>query len=194
MFSMNYRLIKNLIVIFLLFTSACTTNLTPPKNTHNICKVFKEKTHWAYLTEQAFKKWGIPIHIQMAVMQQESGFIADATPPSNFFGLSISSAYGYTQALDGTWDDYLKACKKEAERDNFADACDFIGWYMNESHKKLGISKSDAYNLYLAYHEGNYGYQRKTYLKKEWLLKIAKQVTEKSEQYRKQLADCQKPS
>lgn len=183
---------KNLIPIFLLFlTLGCATTATTPKNSHNICKTFREKPHWPQQSNTVFKKWGIPVYVQMAIMQQESHFVADARPSRGFLGFRPSSAYGYAQALDGTWRDYLKACKTNAERDNFADSCDFIGWYINESHKKLGISKLDVYNLYLAYHEGNGGYKRKSYLKKKWLLKVAKRITEKSKQYRKQLANCQ---
>lgn len=194
MLSMNYRLIKNLIAIFLLLASGCSATVTAPKNTHNICQTFEEKHNWPSLSEKAFRKWGTPVHVQMAIMHQESSFVADARPSRNFLGIRPSSAYGYAQALDGTWKDYLKACKKDADRDDFADACDFIGWYINESHKKLGISKLDVYNLYLAYHEGNGGYKRKTYLKKKWLLKVARRVAEKSRQYRKQLEGCNMPS
>lgn len=42
-----------------------------------------------------------------------------------------------------------------AHRDNFADVVDFIGWYGSMSHTTLGISKWDARNQYLAYHEGH---------------------------------------
>ena len=43
------------------------------------------------------------------------------------------------------------------------DALDFIGWYNHTSNKRLGISKSDAYNLYLAYYSGHGGYARGTW-------------------------------
>ena len=43
-----------------------------------------------------------------------------------------SSAYGYAQALEGTWDDYRKDTgRRGADRDDFADSSDFIGWYMH---------------------------------------------------------------
>ncbi len=39
-----------------------------------------------------------------------------------------SSAYGYSQALDGTWNDYLSENKKQfASRTDFSDSVDFIG-------------------------------------------------------------------
>ena len=35
-------------------------------------------------------------------------------------------------------------------RNDMGDALDFIGWYNDTSNKRLGLSKSDAYSLYLA--------------------------------------------
>ena len=75
-----------------------------------------------------------------------------------------SSAYGYAQALDGTWDDYRQATgRRGADRDDFADASDFIGWYMNEAAPGERLAPHDAYNQYLAYPEGKAGYARGSY-------------------------------
>ncbi|HAW17359.1 MAG TPA: hypothetical protein DCW89_03625 [Oceanospirillaceae bacterium] len=52
------------------------------------------------------------------------------------------------------------------------------------------IRPSDTYNLYLAYHEGNGGFAKKSYLAKPWLLKVAKNVANQAERYRSQLAFC----
>jgi hypothetical protein len=188
---------KNTILIFLLFLlNACSTIETPPKNTHNICAIFIEKTDWLGLSYAAFEKWELPIHVQMAIMQQESHFVADAKPPrAKILGVVPSvrptSAYGYAQALDGTWNEYLKSNQlSDANRDSFADACDFTGWYCHVSYQALGISKRDTYNLYLAYHEGNAAYKRKSYLNKPWLLGVAKKVSFNAQQYNQQLEDC----
>jgi len=50
----------------------------------------------------------------MAIIRQESSFQADAQPPRSRIlwiipGPRPSSAYGYSQALDGTWDWYRQA-------------------------------------------------------------------------------------
>jgi hypothetical protein len=188
---------KNTIVIFLLFWQvACSTIETTPKNTENICAMFAEKEDWLGQSEAVSEKWQLPIHVQMAIMLQESHFVADAKPPRQKIlgiipGLRPSSAYGYAQALDGTWQDYLSSNQQfDASRDNFADACDFTGWYCHSSYKELGISKLDAYNLYLAYHEGKKGYKRKSYLKKPWLLAVANKVSLKAQRYQQQLNGC----
>ena len=49
----------------------------------------------------------------MAMMYQESSFKQDAVPPRYYFlGIipwgRVSSAYGYAQVKDETWDDYKK--------------------------------------------------------------------------------------
>lgn len=77
-----------------------------------------------------------------------------------------------------------------ADRDDFEDVTDFIGWYGNYSHKKLGISKWDAYNQYLAYHEGHGGWKRKTFNTKPWLIKVAKKVERRSASYAAQIQRC----
>jgi len=185
---------KLLYLVTLLFLCSCTTS--PPKKINNICEIFKEKEGWYDDAKESFEKWGVPIHVTMAIMHQESRFVADAKPPrTKLFGFipwsRLSSAYGYAQAIDGTWQNYLDNTDSWSnDRDDFEDACDFIGWYCAISHKKLGISKRDTRRLYLAYHEGYRGYQRKSYLKKPWLKKVAKRVNKRSKQYQRQLIAC----
>jgi len=183
-----------LLVLFALSLTACTAS--QPKNTNNICAIFKEKDDWYDYSKDSYLKWGVPISIQMAIMHQESRFVADAKPPRPWlFGIipwfRNSSAYGYPQAQDGTWDWYLKeAGSWSADRDDFEDASDFIGWYCTVSYKKLGISKWDTANQYLAYHKGHGGFKRKTYLKKPWLLKTAKKVNRQAQAFKRQLNGC----
>ena len=75
---------------------------------------------------------------------------------------------------------------------DFDDAIDFIGWYNDQSSRRSKISKSDAYNLYLAYHEGQGGFNRKTYRSKKWLIKVARKVQGQSKKYQSQLSGCEK--
>jgi len=178
----------------ILLLASCTA--TTPRNTHNICQIFKEKDDWYADAKASYKKWGLPVHINMAIMHQESRFVADAQPPRpKLLGFipwfRSSSAYGYPQAQDGTWSDYLKSDGNwGADRDDFSDSCDFIGWYCAISHRRLGISKWNAEKLYLAYHEGHGGYRRKTYLKKPWLMNTAKKVAKRAKQFNTQLSGC----
>ncbi len=143
------------------------------------------------------ERWGVPIPVQMAIIRQESRFRDDAKPPRRkLLGMipwtRPSSAYGYGQVKDETWDWYIqKTGNRGADRDDFDDAIDFVGWYGSVSHRSLGISKWDAYSQYLAYHEGHGGFKRKTYRKKSWLMKVAHRVQVKAKQYSVQLARCE---
>ena len=105
--------------------------------------------------------------LQMAIIHQESRFKADARTPMKYILGVIptgrqSSAFGYSQALDGTWKEYRQTTGRwGARRDDIYDAADFIGWYLAASNRELGISLSDTRNQYLAYHEGRTGYKRR---------------------------------
>lgn len=171
---------------------------SPPSNTSNICDIFDEKDDWYEDAQDSKERWGSSIEVMMAIMKQESSFKEDAAPPRTKIlwlipGPRKSSAYGYAQAKDGTWEWYMKSAGRwSADRDDFDDAVDFVGWYNHQSYKQLGIKKSDAYRLYLAYHEGHGGYKRKSYQKKSWLLKVAKKVERQAIRYKKQLQGCEK--
>lgn len=183
-----------LICLLVFLNSGCAT--TPPKNINNSCSIFDDKDDWYDYTKESFEKWGVPIHLQLAFIHQESRFKYDAKPEREYLLWVIpwgrkSDAYGYAQVKDATWDWYIdKTGNSGADRDDFADAVDFIGWYVNLTQKKLGISKWDIYKQYLAYHEGHGGYKRRTYNKKPWLVEVAKKVEKRAQNYRAQLATC----
>ena len=169
---------------------------SPPQNIDNICAIFEEKDDWFEDARASEQRWGTPIHVQMAIIRQESRFRDDAQPPRGTLLGFIpwtrpSSAYGYPQAKDGTWEWYIQKTGNDgADRDDFGDAVDFVGWYTNLSHRRLGISKWDAYRQYLAYHEGHGGFERRTYRKKGWLKSVARKVERQSKRYAAQLKGC----
>ncbi|MDG1431022.1 MAG: lytic transglycosylase, partial [Paracoccaceae bacterium] len=103
----------------------------------------------------------------------------------------VSSAYGYAQALDGTWDEYRdKTGNWSGRRNNIYDAADFIGWYMSETRRRAGVSLNNAEHQYLAYHEGQGGYMRGSHKSKSWLLRVASEVGNRSSMYKRQLSRC----
>ena len=168
----------------------------PPERPSNACEIFAEKEDWYPAARKAAERWGVPIALQLAFIKQESGFQAEVRPPrQKFLGLipttRPSSAYGFGQALESTWEGYERATGNGgADRDDFGDVTDFIGWYCSISHQKLGIAKHDAYNQYLAYHEGQGGYARRTFESKGWLVKVARRVEMQTQQYGDQLIGC----
>lgn len=174
---------------------ACTA--TQPKNTEDICDIFREKDDWYDDAADSTKEWGSPIAVMMAIMYQESRFQSKAKPPRKKIlgfipGPRPSSAYGYSQAKKSTWKDYKRSAGRYgADRDDFSDAIDFIGWYNFQSHKRSGISRKDTYRLYLAYHEGHGGYNRGTFRKKKWLMDVARKVERKANSYQQQLVGCE---
>ncbi|WP_348761245.1 hypothetical protein [uncultured Salinisphaera sp.] len=177
-----------------LLLAGCIT--APPSNPSNVCSIFREKGGWYDDAKDAENRWGAPIPVQMSIIYQESQFVGDAAPPRNklFWVIPwtrISSAYGYSQALDSTWGSYKDSAGHPfADRDDFGDAADFVGWYVDQSHKILGISKADAYSQYLAYYLGQGGYRAGRYKSKPWLRRTASRVASRSNQYGSQLASC----
>ncbi|MES9941424.1 MAG: transglycosylase SLT domain-containing protein [Candidatus Thiodiazotropha sp. 6PLUC2] len=181
-------------ILAALLITSCSSS--PPKSTGNACNIFDEKDDWYEASQESFEKWGVPIHLQLAIIHQESRFEHDAKPPRKKLFWFIpwfrkSSAYGYAQVKDSTWDWYRQQTgNRWADRDDYDDAVDFIGWYANYSNKKLGISKWDPYRQYLAYHEGHGGYKKGSYKKKPWLIKVARKVEKNAKRYRAQIASC----
>lgn len=179
---------------FALGLSGCAT--TPPSEPASVCAIFKEQDDWYAASRKAQQRWGVPVAVQMAIIRHESAFVADARPPRRWFLGFIplsrpSTAYGYSQALDGTWARYQESTGHTgAERDDFADAVDFIGWYTRQSEIELGIPPRDAYRQYLAYHEGQGGYQRGSYRQKPWLIQVARDVAATATRYQRQLDGC----
>lgn len=176
---------------------ACSGNIqAPPKNLNDACVIKSARPKWFNSMLTAQEKWGIPVSVQMATIYQESKFVGDArTPLSYKMGVipmgRRSSAYGYAQAIDSTWKWYKRETKNNgARRDDFKDAVDFMGWYMNQSTQKLGIPKTNARKQYLAYHDGHSGYRRGTYRRKGWLMRISKEVQARANLYKDQLAEC----
>ena len=174
----------------------CVTS--PPTHVNNICHIFDEKSGWYDDAKDAQNKWGSSIAVMMAIMHQESRFQPKAKPHRTKIlwvlpGPRKSSAYGFPQAKDGTWDWYIDQTGNwGADRDKFEDAIDFIGWYNHMSERKSGIKRNDTYHLYLAYHEGHGGFNRRTFKKKSWLTKVARKVSSRQASYQKQLAGCEK--
>jgi hypothetical protein len=185
---------RSITLLSLLVLSACSS--TPPQNTSDACSIFGEKDDWYEASQKVFEKWGVPIHVQLAIIHQESSFKHNAKPPREKLFWFIpwfrkSSAYGYAQVMDSTWDWYRqKTGNRWADRDDYDDAVDFIGWYANLSHRELGISKWDPYRQYLAYHEGHGGFRKGSYKNKAWLIKVAHKVEKNAKRYRAQIASC----
>ena len=188
-------------VLLLLLVASCggRGGHSPSSNVlDDACAILRSNPEYRRAFRATERRWGVPTHVQMATIHQESKFVADARTPFRYTLGVIpmgrqSSAYGYSQALDGTWKEYKRDTgRRSAKRNNIRDASDFMGWYMSGSKERLGISLSDARNQYLAYHEGRTGYKRGTYNGKPWLLRVSGKVEERSRMYKQQLRRCRR--
>lgn len=167
-----------------------------PRNLDNACSIVKQRPEYYKAFKATQRKWGIPVHVQMATIHQESKFKSEARTPLKFT-LGVlpmgrqSSAYGYSQALDATWKEYqVDQGRRSAKRNRISDATDFMGWYMNRSRDRNGIALDDAANQYLAYHEGHTGYARGSFYGKSWLMAVSAKVRDRSFMYQDQLSRC----
>lgn len=169
-----------------------------PGTLDDACAILRERPQYARAFRAAERRWGIPVHVQMATIYQESKFDGEARTPFRWtLGVipmgRMSSAYGYSQALDGTWDEYREETGRYgARRNDIRDAADFMGWYMDKSSRILGISKHDARSQYLAYHEGRGGFRRGSHRRKPWLMRVADKTAARARTYEAQLRSCRR--
>jgi hypothetical protein len=183
-------------VFLLLLLSGCSSYT--PSNLDDACRILGDNHKWYKQALKASNEWKTPIATQLAFIHQESRFKGNAKPPRTKIlwvipGPRKSDAYGYGQVKKDTWRWYQKSTGHYgADRDDFGDVVQFIGWYNKESQRRLGVGLGDPYHQYLAYHEGHGGFERKTFNKKPWLKPVAQKVAKRAYQYQQQIKDCQK--
>ena len=188
-----YKKLNFFLILLIFFISACSSI---PKNTSDSCSIFDERYLWYKHVKKTEKKWGTPIHIQLAIIKMESDFDWLAKPARKKIFKIIpfkrpSSSFGYSQAVKGTWEQYKNETGNTlATRTRFKDSVDFIGWYTDKSNSILKISMKDAFRHYIAYHEGWGAY--KNYRNNQKVIKLAKKVKNQSDKYKLQLKKCEK--
>ena len=163
---------------------AITPKASAASDIENACTMLKEKAAWYGGAKAAAQKWDVPMPAILAVIHQESRFKATAAAIN-------SSAYGFAQVLDGTWNSYRKANEATtADRTSFADSADFIGWYMSRAEDRIGLPTDDVAAHYLVYHEGHVGYRSGRWEDKPGLLNVAEKVARLASRYEDQLRAC----
>ena len=169
-----------------------------PRDLDNACNILSERPSYLRAFRAVERNYGVPIPSLMAIIYQESKFIGDNRTPHRY-ALGVipvgrqSSAFGYSQALDGTWEEYQRLeGGSRARRDNIFDATDFMGWYMQQTVEETGVPITDTRNQYLAYHDGRAGFLRGTWRSKSWLVRIAGEVEARAVMYDQQLRSCRR--
>ena len=129
----------------LVFVSGCgSRNFEAPRELDDACAIVDENPSYLRAFRATERRWGVPVAVQMAIIYQESKFVGNARTPFQWTLGVIpigrqSSAYGYAQALDGTWEEYQdQQGGRRARRDNIRDATDFMGWYMLADVRGIG--------------------------------------------------------
>ena len=186
------------VVMLLASCSSGTGYNSAPRNLDDACSIVAERPSYLRAFRTVERKYGVPVPSLMAIIYQESKFIGDNRTPHQYV-LGIipvgrqSSAFGYSQALDGTWEEYQRlAGGRSARRDNIFDATDFMGWYMAQTVEETGVAITDTRNQYLAYHDGRTGFLRGTWRSKSWLVRIAGEVEARALMYDQQLRSCRR--
>lgn len=191
------RRLAGALLLALAVGSCASAPKGPPQAAGDLCAIFDERPDWREAVLASALRWGAPAEVQMAILWHESGFRAEARPPKRYaLGFipagRVSSAYGYPQAVDGTWDWYRRDTgNRGADRDDFADAADFVGWYMAKTAELNGVPMFDAFSHYLNYHEGHAGYRRGDWRAKPGLQQVASRVAQQALRYRSQLGQCE---
>jgi hypothetical protein len=133
----------------------------------------------------------VPIELQMAIIKKESGYDWLARPERTKLFKVIpwkrkSSSLGYSQAIENTWEIYKKSTgKKYVTRVLFKDASDFVGWYVDQTYKKMKVSKNNYFKQYLYYYNGWTNQTRPE------SISYAKTVAKTAKKYRMQIQRCQ---
>ena len=115
-------MLKKTFFIFFLFNCMFISGCVGiPKNQEDACSILKQKKSWRSALKKTERIWGVSPGMQLAFIKTESNFRPTArTQRKDFLGLGpsgrISSAYGYSQALDGTWKEYKKRTGKRYHR------------------------------------------------------------------------------
>lgn len=120
----------------------------PPANA--TCALLAAHKGWPEALANAQARWDVPPAPLMAVVRQESNFKVEAkiTQPL--------APFGYAQADARTWSAYRSAVgRPHADRANFTDAVDFIGWYFAATKARTGAPYvKQLATHYLAYSRG----------------------------------------
>ncbi len=103
------------LALTLVALSGCTT--APPRDQGNLCNIYRQYPRWYEDSLAMQSQWGTPPQVAMAIMKQESSFVADALPPRAYLLWVIpwgrvSPSYGYAQAQPPAWSDFEEAPAK----------------------------------------------------------------------------------
>jgi hypothetical protein len=96
----------------------------------------RRATEYMRAMKRTERNWGVPVHVQMATIHQESQFVGDARTPLRYaLGVIPMGRQSRPMATARRWTapgtNTAAHRQPRARRDDIRDATDFMGWYMN---------------------------------------------------------------
>ena len=87
------------LILVLLVGSCGGGQSSAPRDLDNACNLLRERPQYLKAFRKVERKWGVPMHVMMATIHQESKFVADARTPFRYVAGVIPmgrqpSAYG----------------------------------------------------------------------------------------------------
>ena len=95
------RFLRASLVVLCLASCGGGGNYSAPRQMDDACAIMRERPQYRRAMADTERRWGIPVHVQMATIYQESKFIGNARTPHTF-ALGVipmgrqSTAYGYS--------------------------------------------------------------------------------------------------
>ena len=162
--------------------------------TDNACEILFKYPAWYRYHKHFSARSGVEISTVMAIIAKESAFEQHARPvkswliPQWIVWKYASSSYGYSQATNATWENFLKANPYTSyTREDYPSSVAFISWYLH--HYTQSVPNDDIYTKYLMYHDGP---RMKLTNVKATTKAYALQVQHQSRLYAHQLTTCVK--
>jgi hypothetical protein len=128
--------------------------------TSDVCGLLARNAGWADSLKAAQTTWRVSPGTMLAILDQESRFNPSARG-AGADGPNPMRNFGYAQANLQTWNWFLRDTgKASGARTNFGLSADFIGWHFATMERRIGASRDNVSEHYLAYKMGEGGYKR----------------------------------
>ena len=152
----------------------------------NICDYYYQYPN-RYRSQKTLAAQGmLPLTDVHAILLSESSLEAFSAPRGSFFQKPKSTAYGYAQVVDGTWQDFTEGHPENwLFRVNFYDSVAFIQWY-RMAHGHL-LRSTRLYDYYLLYHDGPKHYIARSFKSQ----KLAQKVEHLAMDMRRDFSRCE---
>ena len=78
------RFLRASLVVLCLASCGGGGNYSAPRQLDDACAIIRERPQYLRAMSVTERRWGIPVHVQMATIYQESKFIGNARTPHTF--------------------------------------------------------------------------------------------------------------